>query len=206
MAKIYPDQTLKNSSSSSSPSNSFYSSPCYVTSTRETFTIWMKSLVFHGNGCTVFNSKGEIVFRVDNYQERNSNQVFLMDLCGQVLFSIKKEKLRLLGRWSGYLNGGFKGKPWFQVKRNWKFSRGDVICKVNLGCDKSIGSCYKIQQTDKKSSFHVSNSDGQLVAKVKQKQSSRGFGYGDDVLTLEVEPHVDYSFIVALVTICARFD
>ncbi|KAK6773278.1 hypothetical protein RDI58_028516 [Solanum bulbocastanum] len=195
MAKIYPE-TLKNSSSSSS------SSSCYVTSTRETFTIWMKSLVYHGNGCTVFNSKGDIVFRVDNYQERNSNEVFLMDLSGQVLFSIKKERLRLLGRWSGYLSGGFKGKPWFQVRRNWKYSKGDVICDVNLGCDKSIGSCYKIQQIDKRSSFQISNNTGQLVAKVNQKQSSRGFGYGDDVLTLEVEPQVDYSFIVALVTIC----
>ncbi|CAN4095247.1 unnamed protein product [Withania somnifera] len=125
-----------------------------------------------------------------------------MDLSGQVLFSIKKEKLRLLVRWSGFLSGGFKGKPWFQVRRNWKFSRRDVICDVNLGCEKSLGSCYKIQHTDKKSSFRVSDSVGQLVAEVKQKQSSRGSGYGDDVLTLEVEPQVDYSFIVALVTIC----
>ncbi|PHT32282.1 hypothetical protein CQW23_28619 [Capsicum baccatum] len=195
MAKIHPE-TLKHSSSNS------FSFPCYVTSTRETFTILMKSLVYHGNGCTVFNSKGEIIFRVDNYQERNSNEVFLMDLCGQVLFSIKKEKLRLLGRWSGYLSGGFKGKPWFQVRRNWKFSRGNVSCNVNLGCEKSFESCYKIQQIDKKSAFRVSNNVGQLVAEVKQKQSSRGFGYGDDVLTLEVEPQVDYSFIVALVTIC----
>nr|XP_009770855.1 PREDICTED: uncharacterized protein LOC104221486 [Nicotiana sylvestris] len=123
-----------------------------MTSTRETFTIWMKSLVFHGNGCTVFNSKGEIVFKVDNYQETNSNEVFLVDLYGQVLFSIKKEKLRLFGRWNGYSSGGFKGKPWFQVRRNCKYfsSSGDVICNVNLRCEISIGSSYKIQQTDKK--------------------------------------------------------
>ncbi|MCD7448583.1 hypothetical protein HAX54_044529 [Datura stramonium] len=87
---------------------------------------------------------------------------------------------------------------WFQVKRRWKFSRGDVICKVNLGVLVINRKLLQIQQTDKKSSFHVSNkSDGQLVAKVKQS-SHQGFGYGDDVLTLEVEPHVDYSFIVAL--------
>lgn len=51
----------------------------------------MKSLVFHGNGCTAYNSKGEIVFRVDNYQEKNSTKVYLMDLHGQVLFSIQKQ-------------------------------------------------------------------------------------------------------------------
>lgn len=87
MAKICPELLLQQSSPSSSSSSP---SP-FIKSIRETFTIWMKSLIFHGNGCTIFNSKGEIVFRVDNYQERNSNEVFLMDLSGQVLFSIKKE-------------------------------------------------------------------------------------------------------------------
>lgn len=83
MAKIHP-QTLSVSSSSS---NDDY----YMKSMRETFTVWLKSLIFHGNGCTVFNSKGEIVFRVDNYQERSSNEVFLMDLYGDVLFSIQRQ-------------------------------------------------------------------------------------------------------------------
>lgn len=82
MAKIHP-QTLSVSSSS----NDDY----YMKSMRETFTVWLKSLIFHGNGCTVFNSKGEIVFRVDNYQERSSNEVFLMDLYGDVLFSIQRQ-------------------------------------------------------------------------------------------------------------------
>lgn len=84
MGKIHPENI-------SSPSSSSSCSSPYVTSNKEIFTIWMKSLVFHGNGCTVFNSKGELCFRVDNYQERCSNEVFLMDLNGQVLFSIKKE-------------------------------------------------------------------------------------------------------------------
>ncbi|XP_070013921.1 protein LURP-one-related 11-like [Nicotiana sylvestris] len=133
MAKIY-SETFKNSNSPS------FTSPNYMTSTRETFTIWMKSLVFHGNGCTVFNSKGEIVFKVDNYQETNSNEVFLVDLYGQVLFSIKKEKLRLFGRWNGYSSGGFKGKPWFQE------------------------AAIRFNKLIKKSSFNISDSAGQVVA------------------------------------------
>ncbi|XP_009619464.4 protein LURP-one-related 4-like [Nicotiana tabacum] len=159
----------------------------------------MKSLVFHGNGCTVFNSKGDIVFRVDNYQESCRNEVCLMDLNGQVLFSIKREKLRMFGRWNGYACGGNKGRPLFQVRRNIMFSREDVMC--NVGCNKNVGnSCYKIQQFDKKSSFKITNNAGQ-VAEVKQKRSSRGFAYGDDVLTLEVEPNIDHLLIVALVTV-----
>ncbi|XP_060211063.1 protein LURP-one-related 4-like [Lycium barbarum] len=196
MGKIHPENI---SSPPTSPSSC--SSP-YVASIRETFTIWMKSLVFHGNGCTVFNSKGELAFRVDNYQEKCSNEIFLMDFNGQVLFSIKKEKLRVFGRWNGYLCGGFKGRPWFQVRKNCTFSRGNVICNVNLGHEKSIESCYKIQKLDRKSSFKVTNNTGEIVAELKQKQSSRGFAYGDDVLTLEVEPEVDQSLIMALVTVC----
>ncbi|PHT96009.1 hypothetical protein T459_03891 [Capsicum annuum] len=193
MAKICPELMLQQSSSC-----------CYVTSIKETFTVWMQSLLFHGNGCTVFNSKGEIVFRVDNYQESCRNEICLMDFKGQVLVSIKREKLRLFGRWNGYNSyGGVKGKPLFQIRRNYDiFSRENVIC--DFGYDENnLGiNCYKIQQLDKKSSYKVTNSIGQVVAEVNQKQSSRGFGYGEDVLTLEVEPYIDHSIIVALVTIC----
>lgn len=37
---------------------------------------------------------------------------------------------------------------------------------------------------------------------VKQKQANSGVLLGDDVLTLMVEPHVDQSLIMALVTVC----
>lgn len=64
--------------------------PTYMTSKlgHETFTIWMKSLLFHTYGCTVFNSKGEIVYRVDNYGSKCSREIHLMDLRGKVLFTI----------------------------------------------------------------------------------------------------------------------
>ena len=62
----------------------------YMTSKKETFTISMKSLVFHGNGCTVFDSNEEIIYRIDNYDKKSSNEVHLMDLRGKVLFSIRR--------------------------------------------------------------------------------------------------------------------
>lgn len=67
-------------------SSSFSTS--YMTSKREEFTIWMKSLVLQGNGCTVFNENGEIVYRIDNYDKKCNNEVHLMDLGGNVLFTI----------------------------------------------------------------------------------------------------------------------
>lgn len=84
MAKVYPEAFGSTSSNN------------YMSSIRETYTVWLKSLVFHGNGCTIFNSKGEIVFRVDNYQEKSSSEVFLMDVHGDVLFSIQRKVLMMI--------------------------------------------------------------------------------------------------------------
>ena len=77
MAKVHPAQA---------------SDPCSTMSSagRETFTIWMKSLVCHTNGCTVFDSNGDIVYRVENYDSKGSSEVQLMDLRGRVLFTILK--------------------------------------------------------------------------------------------------------------------
>lgn len=90
MARIYP-QTSSSSTSSSCSSNCISK---YVTTKRETFTLWMKSLVFHGNGCAVFDSKGQLVYRIDNYNKKCSKQVHLMDLQGTILFSLCKKVRR----------------------------------------------------------------------------------------------------------------
>lgn len=68
-------------------------SSSYITSRRETFTLWMKSLLFHGKGCTVFDAEGKLVYRIDNYCVRKSScreeDVDLMDLRGHLLFSLR---------------------------------------------------------------------------------------------------------------------
>jgi hypothetical protein len=68
------------------------------------FTIWMKSLVLNGSGCTVYDSGGRIVYRVDNYGSRRAADVCLMDLAGNVVVQIlSKARLgHLVGRWDGY--------------------------------------------------------------------------------------------------------
>lgn len=83
MARVYPQ--------TSTSSSSFSSTNPYITMRRETFTLWMKSLVYHGNGCTVFDSKGNIIYRIDNYNRKCSKEVYLMDLQGKVLFSIRQK-------------------------------------------------------------------------------------------------------------------
>lgn len=71
--------------------NGYDSSLTYISSKRENFTVWMKSLVMRGNGLTVYNNEnGKIVYRIDNYDQRHIKEVYLMDLCGNIIFTIKQ--------------------------------------------------------------------------------------------------------------------
>lgn len=67
------------------------SASCYFTSKQETYTIWMKSLVLGCKGCSVFDSKGQLVYRVDNYNCNFRDEVNLMDSNGKVLFTVPRK-------------------------------------------------------------------------------------------------------------------
>ncbi|XP_016458270.1 protein LURP-one-related 11 [Nicotiana tabacum] len=203
MAKVYSNKS--NLSTISSSSNSSISSNSYMSPRREIFTLWMKSLVYHGNGCTVYDSKGQIVYRIDNYNIKRSKEVHLMDSNGRVLFSIRNRKVPVFGHWDGY-KWSYEGVtskeiPWFQVKKIHNVLRGDNMNYYNviLGCNQAEANCYNIILGIK--SIKIVTQAGRLVAEVKQKQAS-GVLFGSDVLTLVVEPHVDHSLVMALVTVC----
>ncbi|KAL2235393.1 protein LURP-one-related 11-like [Sesamum indicum] len=196
------------------PRTSTTSSSCHENSSseREVFTVWMKSLVVGSNGCTVFNSKGEIVFRVDNYQTRCSSEVLLMDYNGRVLFSIKRKKLLIFRSWEGYrwTNSEFDEEEgeWFKVKRKCKFfRRGISSCHVILGCNKTRGRrCYTVLGLEGKPTIKITDCTGRVLAEVMQKQSFGGVSLGDDVLSLMVEPQIDQSLIMALVIVYAMIN
>ncbi|XP_061988831.1 protein LURP-one-related 3-like [Rosa rugosa] len=194
MARVHPILVvprIDNSSVSTSPC-----SEPYMTSKRETFTIWMKSLVMQGNGCTAYDENGEIVYRVDNYDNKHSNEVYLMDLRGKVLFTLCEQKMCVFRpNWEAYESNG-SDTPFFRVRKS-KIFGGESSYKVTMPSD---GSCY-ILEAGGKSTFRIRDGNGGVVAEAKRKQSSSGLEFGDDVLSLVVEPHVDHSFIMALVTV-----
>jgi uncharacterized protein YxjI len=55
------------------------------------YTVWMKSLVFNGNGCTVYGADGRVAYRVDNYGCRGGRVVFFMDRAGSSLVRIQRK-------------------------------------------------------------------------------------------------------------------
>ncbi|KAL1218898.1 Protein LURP-one-related 3 [Cardamine amara subsp. amara] len=195
MVKIHPDKTFLVDSGVEEDE-----SPLYVTTEQESFTIWMKSLVFHGKGCTVFDSKGNLIYRVDNYNSKSCSEVCLMDLYGNVLFTLRQKKLELFKSWEVYNSTGTR----FRLKRNFKISPRDssssykVIMRSCRDDDDQHQSCYKI--VNHGSVFAIKDGSGRLMAEVKKKQSDiNGLDLGGDVLTMMVEPHVDHSFIMGIV-------
>ncbi|RLM60650.1 protein LURP-one-related 11-like [Panicum miliaceum] len=43
---------------------------------KQVYTVWMKSLVFHGHGCTTYGQDGRVAYHVDNYACITINKLF----------------------------------------------------------------------------------------------------------------------------------
>ncbi|XP_022853661.1 protein LURP-one-related 2-like [Olea europaea var. sylvestris] len=153
--------------------NAYHLTSISSSSERETFTIWMKSLVFHGNGCTVRNSRGNFFFESIITKD---NVTIIMDSPGRVLFFINKKKnyefwdvgkdisgliLKLARK-----NNGFN----FQVRRNNKIFSREMTCCVTLKNDQTTQSCYRIMRFPRKSTFKIFDCQGQIM--VMQKLSA----------------------------------
>ncbi|KAF3339024.1 NAC domain-containing protein 43-like protein [Carex littledalei] len=59
-------------------------------------TVWRKSLLFNGHGFTVFDPKGNLLFRVDNYASESRGEIVLMDANSKPLLTIKPLSERTL--------------------------------------------------------------------------------------------------------------
>ncbi|CAL5214781.1 unnamed protein product [Lathyrus oleraceus] len=189
MAKVHPQEQESTTSSQS------HDDQCL--NKRERYTLWMKSLVLHSNGCTVYDSNGNIVYRVDNYDRKGGREVNLMNLKGNVVCTIKK-RLLAFGCWEGHKycnNSDSRKQPWFQVKR---CITGKIACQIKV---ESQNLCIERISIKNAFGFRIVNENGQLIAEAKQKLSSSGVVLSNDVLTLDLESGTDHSLIMALITV-----
>ncbi|KAK1438643.1 hypothetical protein QVD17_04452 [Tagetes erecta] len=188
MAKIHPRIPFSSSSCSTE---------------RETYTIWMKSLVLNSNGYTVYDSNGEVVYRIDNYDRKCRSEVYLMDLRGNIVCTILRKKLLRSGLWDCY-NDKDSRTPWFRVGKAFRFFKNDSVYDVIVETseEQSISSSnHKIEGSVHALEFKIIDGEGRIAAKVQRKRSSSGIELGEDVLRVTVEPHVDRIFVMALVAI-----
>ncbi|TVU34666.1 hypothetical protein EJB05_16509, partial [Eragrostis curvula] len=160
------------------------------------YTVWMKSLVFNGNGCTVYGADGSVNFRVHNYGCRGGREVFFMDRAGNTLIRILRKSFGMFKRWKAfrYVNDGEEALPWFRVQ---KVQKNGAAVKMH-GSERTYG----IDGCSCKSEYKISGADGAVVAAVERKQTPFGVVLGEDVLTLTVGSEVDHLLVLGLVVVC----
>lgn len=173
----------------------------------QVYTVWMKSLVFNGNGCTVYGADGGVAFRVDNYGCRGGREAFLMDRAGRTLVGIQRRScFGMFSRWEAYRYSESESDgreetrtPWFAVR---KARRGGRAAVTVHGSGGRSGAYAIVGGYSRKPDYRIIGStDGAAVAAIARKQTPAGVVLGDDVLMLTVAPGTD-RLLVLVVVIC----
>jgi len=172
-------------------------------------TVWKKSLVFSCNGFTVFDSSGDLVYRVDSYSSDPEDEVLLMDAAGIALLTMRRKRLSLQNEWQGFL-GEFSDaqKPLFVVRRAPSLlistrSLAEVYVRSSAKSKKKKKpySQYRLEGCYAKRSFTLLNNFNEVVAEVKPKQVRSDIRLGADVFNLTVRPGYDQAFVMGLIIV-----
>ncbi|KAG6537227.1 protein LURP-one-related 8-like [Zingiber officinale] len=198
MAKIHPNATPASNVSAESPGAE---PPCGGDGrTAVELTVWRKSLLFNGNGFTVFDSEGNLVFRVDNYAVGSRNEILLMDADGKPLHTIRRKRLSLGDQWLIY-NAEETINPQFTVKKNHaRLLHSKTLAHATpcaSGSNSRLG--YNVEGTYSRRSCAFFDDERRQLAEIKRKESAQGVALGLDVFWLIIEPGLDASFAMAMV-------
>ncbi|KAJ6393619.1 hypothetical protein OIU77_022953 [Salix suchowensis] len=140
---------------------------------RTLLTVWRKSLLISCNGFTVFNSCGDLVYRVDNYIDR-PEELVLMDGSGKSILTMRRRKKLgvRIDSWLVY-EGSSDKRPSFVVEGSY----------THRSCEVLDGS-------------------RKVLAEIKRKEAIvGGVSYGVEVFLLNVEPGFDPGFAMGLVLV-----
>ncbi|KAK9048246.1 hypothetical protein SSX86_032792 [Deinandra increscens subsp. villosa] len=91
MTKVYPKAVIPALVTSDKPRFFTESSSAGRNLNPVVLTVWKKSLLFNCDGFTVFDTRGNLVFRVDNYAAGNKAEIVLMDASGRSLLTIRRK-------------------------------------------------------------------------------------------------------------------
>lgn len=163
----------------------------------QVLTVWKKSLMFNCKGFTVFDSRGNLAFRVDNYFSSNKAQIFLMDAAGIPLLTIRRKKLALADSWVVY-DGETDVNPLYTVKKNVNFLNLKLLAQVSSGCN-SKTKLYQIEGSYAQRCCAVYDEKRRAIAEIKRKEPVSGVPFGVDVFRLVVQPEMDPAIAMALV-------
>ncbi|KAI6698755.1 hypothetical protein NL676_018874 [Syzygium grande] len=221
MTKVHPNAAAAAAAAAAvqapAPAGSF--SPAY--GKEEVLTVWKKSLLLNCNGFTVFDCKGNLVFRVDNYLAGNKGEVVLMDAAGKPLLTIRRKRLSLSDNWQVF-DGEMAVNPRFTARKYTNILNNKSLAQVSLGSgggrsgsgssspssapsSPSSSSSWS-PRSGKNVAYEIEGSYAQrrctvydaarrvAVAEIRQKEA-----VGSDVFRLVVQPGMDRSVAMALV-------
>ncbi|XP_021906481.1 protein LURP-one-related 12-like [Carica papaya] len=173
----------------------------YIFQEEKHLTVLKTSLFFAGDGFTVYDCKGELIFRVDSYgpDSRDKGEVVLMDAHGRCLLTVRRKRPSLHQRWEGYLGERSDGqKPIFSVRRSSIIGRCDTTVEV-YG---RPGEEYLIEGNFGQRCCTIFNAVKESVAEIRRKvDPSTNVVLGMDVFSLCLKPGFDGAFAMGLVLV-----
>ncbi|KAE8699390.1 Protein LURP-one-related 5 [Hibiscus syriacus] len=173
----------------------------YIYEAEKHLTVLKTSLFFANDGFTVYDCKGQLVFRVDSYgpDPRGKAEVVLMDAHGRCLLTVRKKRPSLHHRWEGFLGERSEGqKPAFSVKRSSIIGR----CGMAVEVFNNPGEEYQIEGNFGQRSCTIFNAAKEQVVEIKRKVDvSSNVVLGKDVFLLSLKPGFDGAFAMGLVLV-----
>ncbi|XP_059644230.1 protein LURP-one-related 5-like [Cornus florida] len=166
-------------------------------------TVLKTSLFFADDGFTVYDSKGELVLRVDSYggDARDKADVVLMEASGRCLLTVRRKRPSLHHRWEGFLGEKTEGQqPIFSVRRSSMMGRRSSMT-VEVGGD--AGEEYQIEGSFSQRSCTIYNAAKESMAEIRRKvdASAHHVVLGKEVFSLCVKPGFDSAFAMGLVLV-----
>lgn len=167
------------------------------------YTVLKTSLFFSGDGFTVYDSHGQLVFRVDSYgpDSRDLDELVLMDPDGRCLLTVRRKRPSLHQRWEGFKGERRDGdKPTFSVKRSSMIGRARTGVTVEV-YDNPVEE-YHIEGCFSQRCCTVFNAIKETVAEIHRKvDPTTGVMLGKEVLSLCVKPGFDAAFAMGFVLV-----
>ncbi|XP_020599949.1 protein LURP-one-related 8-like [Phalaenopsis equestris] len=173
-------------------------------------TVWLKSLLFNCNGFTVFDSKGNLVFRVDEYaRSGNKGEIVLMDAAGNSRLTIRRKKLSLGEHWQIY-DGEEAANPLFSVRKYVKFIQSNskslahvspCVSPPGTASGSDGGEGFEVEGFYAQRCCQVYDGRRRVVAEIRRKEDVGGAAFGLDVFRLVVQPGFDVAVAMAIVIV-----
>lgn len=175
-------------------------------------TVWRRSLLFNGKGFTVFDSNGDLVFRVETYACGSPREVVLMDADGRALLTIRRKKLSLADEWLIYdgeaaasSSAPTPAPKRFTARRNMSLLPTKSLARLSParasgstvdapGCRYDVEGSYASRSVDM---FACCGEQRRHVGTVCRKEAA----VGSDVFRLVVEPGFEPALAMAVVIV-----